>query len=423
MKWMFGIVFFASIAGCTAARVPEHPPVPAEEVANARRIIEPLQRMLEATPDQPALLHLLASSPAKTGQHDEAADVLERLAEHPAWTLSVDRESFPGVFENRRRKDLLTRLESRVPHRPAGRTVFRGAPRDTIPEGIEADPVGGGWLTGSIHRRTILRVGRDGSIRELVAPAQDGLGAVLGLEVDRANGALWAAANASTHAVPAEPGARATLWKFDLRDGRTLARYEIPGEDKHLLNDVRVAANGVVFVTDSEGGMVWRLEPGATELSPVIPARTISYPNGIAVSRGGERLIVADWMGLWRIDVATGARERVVTPSDVFVGGIDGIERDGDRLYAVQNLYGHPRVIEVTLNDDWTEVLDMNVLASRDDRFFDPTTLALGDRHLWVLADTQLRRAERGGTFPPVESLRPPVIVEIERPIGSGTPN
>lgn len=409
------LVLCVASAACTSVPAPSAA-IPDSQVENARNIIAPLRAMHAEEPQDPALIHLLAESLAITGEALEARRMLELLVEHPAWTFSVQPAKFPGVFDSRAGRTLLRRLEARVPASPAGPDVFSGGPRDAIPEGIEAHPDGSGWFLGTIHRRNILMAGRDGSVREFVPSAREGLGAVLGLEVDVARNSLWAAANQSTHAIPAEPAARATLWQFDLRDGRTIARYEVPGEGPHLLNDMRVAANGTLFVTDSEGGMVWRLDERAKHLSPVVPPRSIAYPNGLAVSDDAKRLIVADWRGLWRIDAATGEKQRVGTPPEMFVGGIDGIERDGHRLYAVQNVYGYPRVIEVTLDSDWRNVTAVAILASGDPRFSDPTTLALGKDQIWLLARTNLSRAERGGPFPDPATLHPPLILEIARP-------
>ena len=88
----------------------------------------------------------------------------------------------------------------------------------------------------------------------------------------------------------------------------------------------RADARGAIYVTDSEGGAVYRVGgPGARMQRVVADQADFNYPNGLATSSDGRWLFVAHVEGLSRISLdASGETVRVRVPPD---GALSAIPR------------------------------------------------------------------------------------------------
>jgi sugar lactone lactonase YvrE len=139
---------------------------------------------------------------------------------------------------------------------------------------------------------------------------------------------------------------------IDIFRERVIERVKVDGAT--FLNDLAVAPDGTIYTTDSTGGRVYMVKDG--KASVFAEGGDLQQPNGILVD--GEKLIVGT-IG------AGGGRGRGAAPAAgqapppggkllVFdrttkqqseltrqpVGGIDGIERDGNGGYLVTDVLG-----------------------------------------------------------------------------------
>jgi sugar lactone lactonase YvrE len=122
---------------------------------------------------------------------------------------------------------------------------------------------------------------------------------------------------------------------FDRRSGAPLASVTIPGAT--FLNDVAVAPDGTVYVTDtgirsagngstrSGADALWKLGPGHR---PVMIARgdDLGGPNGIVADSGGVTMVTLGSGRVLHFDLA-GRRSELPKPPD---GALDGVVRPAD---------------------------------------------------------------------------------------------
>src|SRR5690242_824191 len=157
-----------------------------------------------------------------------------------------------------------------APLPPAGPVVshssiaFTLKEKDLLPENLAYDPQSGDFFVGSTRKGKILRVTPGCQERDFVTARAYGLWQVIGLKADPKRRVLWALSSDGGNLVGHRPGNGnpAGLFKFDLDDGRFLAKYllEEPGVS-HFLNDLALDADGDVYVTHMfEAGQVWRLD-------------------------------------------------------------------------------------------------------------------------------------------------------------------
>ena len=199
---------------------------------------------------------------------------------------------------------------------------------------------------------------------------------------------------------PGEVGT-ARLTQLDLASGRVLASHALGGGV--LLNDLAIAADGSIYVTESRAGQVYRLLPRSAGLEAVVPPNALEGPNGIVALANGD-LLVADFHGLWRIASPSApqpAVHRLVTPNGVYLGGFDGLARAGDRVIGVQNLVGRARIWSLTLDADAAAVSAAQVLLRGHADFRNPTTGAIaGNRFLFVADPNAQAALPTGGVTP-----------------------
>jgi sugar lactone lactonase YvrE len=205
------------------------------------------------------------------------------------------------------------------------------AERDLIVEGSTIHPFTGEFLVGSLHKRAILAVAADGSVHDFVARGAHGLHSVAGIHADSTRGLLWATSNRRFDD-PADT-VSAALFAFDLGTGEFKRRVNAPNPNA-FLNDLTTTPDGAVYVTDSRGGDVLVLRPGAGEMERFDGFGRTMSPNGITVSQDGEHLFVSDMDAIRVAHLASRQSWALEVPDSIVVSGIDGLAYHDGALVA-----------------------------------------------------------------------------------------
>jgi len=261
--------------------------------------------------------------------------------------------------------------------RPSSYTLPGNA---VFPEGVAYQPTTGNFFVSSTTDGSVLR----GNVMEpTAAPFIAGGGvqfSAIGVKVDDAGRLIVAG------------GVTGEVRVYDSATGTPIRTFTTGTGG--FLNDIAVAKNGDLFVTDSFRPVLWRIpaaeiEPGAPEAAEAWLDLTGTIPyvagqfnvNGIVATENGRHLVVSQSFTseLFRIDVATKAVKEVDLGGDAVAG--DGLALLGRILYA-----GEPflhQVAKVSLSGD----LSAGTVLSRttDPSFLTPTTLAVAAGRLLVV--------------------------------------
>ena len=153
------------------------------------------------------------------------------------------------------------------------------------------------------------------------------------------------------------------------------------------------AANGEVFVSDSQNGAVYRLAPNAKALLTLVAPGVGKSGQGTALSADGKRLIVADYsQGIAAIDLATGARTLLPRQDGKPLRGVDGLARCGDTWFGIYNGASPGRLLTVTMRPggiEYGELIEGLELP-------DPTQLTFDGKRLLVVANAGWEGAMKG---------------------------
>lgn len=140
------------------------------------------------------------------------------------------------------------------------------------------------------------------------------------------------------------------LVEVDIPAARILQRY--PAQGAASLNDVAIAENGDVYVSDARGSAIFRLADGRFE--EWLRSPDIVSPNGIHV-HGGRLVVAANGdRALKAVDLATKAVSVIAT---LHLGFLDGVDTDGAGNYLVS--YNEGCILRVTPAGAVTTILDL----------------------------------------------------------------
>jgi len=185
------------------------------------------------------------------------------------------------------------------------------------------------------------------------------LGSAMGVKVDEDRGILWlCSADLGLNAGAPHPGSY--LNAFNLKTGALIAKYPLP--DGGLANDLAIAPNGDIYVTDSKNPRLLLLKSGNTSLVPAITDPIFAPGDGFGLDGiiflDTDRLVVSKFSEgrLFEISGVSGTPaihpimlDRALTNSDAlfFTGG-------NSFLLAEPDLLGtNGKVLSISLADDY----------------------------------------------------------------------
>jgi sugar lactone lactonase YvrE len=345
-------------------------------------------------PGHPSLLMLRAQSLAAAGRLDDAERDVRKLL---AWDARYARRALQDsllVALRPRLESTVTPLATRADSAfSRGRVIATIEERDLVPEGTAWDPVTRSILIGSLNKRAIIAIAPDGRITDRVPRGGNGLGSVVGIHVDASRGVLWATSNARFDVTT--DTTRSAIYAFEAATGAFRARYELPaGSGPGFLNDLSSGADGTVYVTDSRGGVIWVLRPGATTLTR-FEAGEITAPNGITTSPDGRHLFIADMDHIRVVPLSGGAPWNLEVPDSINLTGIDGLAFVPEGLIAHHPL-NYWRIVRYGIDANFRRITGRNVIeVNTPDSRTSTTGEVAGDQYVYI-GNSQIDRMNAG---------------------------
>ncbi|MEO8276473.1 MAG: SMP-30/gluconolactonase/LRE family protein [Thermoanaerobaculia bacterium] len=372
-----------------------------------------LERAVLLLPDPSRLLYRLAVSRLLTGDRPGAV---------AAYRAQVDAGFFRDPRKDPELAPLLTdpefqaalvRLEALLSPIAASAEAFRLVDRDLI-EGIAHDPKTGAFFLSSVHQRKIVRRSAEGKISDFVASGDHGLLSALGMAVDASHRRLWVVSAGLPHsrgAKPEEQG-KSALFAFDLDTGAWIQTIPAPAGE-HNFNDLELAADGTVYVSDPKVPAIYRVLPDGRLETLIAGAERLGSPGGLALSADGKILYLADWNnGLAAIALTTPPTLTWMRPPPgMTVLGVDGLRRQGNRLIGIQNGVPPARIASFELAADGMSLPSGKLLERNLPQWDEPTLGVIVDGELFYVSDSHWPAFGEDGA-PPADlaTLAPPIV-------------
>jgi len=234
---------------------------------------------------------------------------------------------------------------------------------------------------------------------------ENGILAILGVLVDETSNTLWLC-SAPNFFGPERSQGVSSVMAFDLASGAQKGNYPFPGGG--TCNDLTVAQDGAVLATDTPGGRILALDPGASELRVVGQSDLLRGIDGIAFS--------ADWT-LYANNVQTQKIYRIALNADNTMGalsdlqlshelgGPDGMRLiDGSRFIQAEGTIGRLSVVTIEGDSATMTVID-DALESSPGATIVGTTAYVLESNIQYLLNPDLRGQE------------PPAFMVLARPL------
>jgi hypothetical protein len=394
------VVMAASVVWAQSA--PDDPSVA------ARASLERIQALRKERPGDGVLVFYQALVHVSLGERDAALELLRSLKGRKLGLIPVRDVGFDSVWDDPEFQKIREALADEEPKTPASPVAFRLKDPRLIPEGIAYDAEGMRFFIGSIAQRKIVAA----HAKELsdFSSAADKLDAILGLAVDTTRKYLYAVTT-NGFEESAKKERRNAVVQYDLKDGRLMDRFVAP--DAMQLNDLAIATDGTLYVTDSQTSSLFRKKPEEKALTKFGATGALRGANGIALAPDGA-LYVTLSTGIARVDTTSGEPTRLPQQDTVVTGGIDGLYwHDGD-LIGIQNSTNPGRVIRIALTDKGMRIAGVTVLQSHHHPEFDePTTGAIANGALHVIANSYVGHYQPDGTIKDTADLKRTAIVAV----------
>lgn len=280
-------------------------------------------------------------------------------------------------------------------------------------EGIAYDPATRRLFVGTVIEGRLAYLEK-GAWHEIpVGFPRSGL---FGMAIDAKRRLLWI----GTGAV-AETGVRsdplAGLIAIDLDGLKVVQRVRVPSDKPGVVGDVTVGPDRTVYASNSESGAIHRYRPGGAGMADLVPPGLFKNPQGMALSRDGRNLYVADYhSGLWIVRLRDGRVTPIAIDRPAMLDGIDGLVKlpGSNTLLATQNGTAPRRILRLTLSPDGTRVARIQPLQVLPAEAHDPTLATLVGGNLWFVGDGQWERYGPGGKPRDATPPRPTPLLRID---------
>lgn len=227
----------------------------------------------------------------------------------------------------------------------------------SLPEGIEYDAKNKRFLVGSLSEGTVYTVAADGTRKPFIQDPD--LKSSVGIEADEERNRLLVA-NSDSAVFRGQGAGQAKLGIYDLTSGKRLAMLDLaavgPKDAKsHFANDVAVAKDGSVYVTNTMARVVYKVD-SKNNVSVVVPndfgAGQVML-NGIEAHPSGYLLVAESMSGdLYKVPLSNPAGlTKVKLPEQVT--GADGIVWHPEGCLIVVRNDASRSVIALKSTDDW----------------------------------------------------------------------
>ncbi len=380
----------------------------AKKAGDANAFLQQTTALIEVCRDHPDSLLFHAEALALAGRTADARSILRTIAQLGVVFDPTKPPAFADVRGDPEFAAVVKRIERNGAAIGVPEIAFTLPAQSGIIEGIARDARRDTWYISDVRHRQVLRQSPDGTVTPIVSE-RDGLASAFGLAVDAQRDLLWICASPSPAMVPASAAGTSELVGYDLAKGQIRFRQAVPADfGKTLIGDLALAADGTVYLTDTDARVVWCLRAGADAISPLCADYGFASLQGLAL-KDPEHLLVADYvLGLFEVNTRTGAVRRLPPIAGETLVGIDGMRWHEGRLYLAQNGV-RPNRIAVVHFDPAGNPRSLDVLL-RGPGIVEPTLFTAASGELWCVANSGWDRFQK-----PTDAPLPPVDVRIVR--------
>ncbi|HOO09530.1 MAG TPA: hypothetical protein PKW06_06300, partial [Cyclobacteriaceae bacterium] len=225
---------------------------------------------------------------------------------------------------------------------------------------------------------------------------------VFDVQVDPENNWLWACASPMPEMENYDSTEHSALYKFDLKTGALVAKYESRGAGPFVFGDLALNAQGQAFVSDGKTNTIFVADEKSGTLQPFYSSEVFWNIQGIAFSSNGRYLFIADYIkGLFRLEVATQELTELDNGTELSLKGIDGLLYYNNSLVAIQNGVVPNRVARYALGPGQARIVGVSIIDKGHPAFNEPTMGCIANGRLYYVANSPWNAYDKSHVLQP----------------------
>jgi WD40 repeat protein len=256
--------------------------------------------------------------------------------------------------------------------------------KDLIPEGITINPETQTIFLNSLRHGKIVSCNLDGNNhKDFITDNQYGYLPGFGMFVK--GDTLYTLGNSLS-----KENSKSILLLLNAKTGAFINSFSPKDTTFKYLNDLAVASNGDIFITDSESNKIYTIQAKKAVLEVFLDTDEVRNSNGIAISDNGKYLYIAsNKNGIRVVDRQT---KSIINQPNQDYTGIDGLKFYKNSLIGIVNAKkGDENGIYLYFfNKENTEITRKKKIFSFKDESKISTTFSLLDGYIYFVMNTQI---------------------------------
>jgi hypothetical protein len=256
--------------------------------------------------------------------------------------------------------------------------------KDLIPEGITINTKTQTIFLNSLRHGKIVSCNLDGSNpQNFITDNQYGYLSGFGMFVK--GDTLYALGNS----LP-KKNSKSILLLMNVKTGNFISSFSPKDTTFKYLNDLAVASNGDVFITDSESNKIYTIQAQKAILEVYLETDEVKNSNGITISDDGKYLYLAsDKKGIRIVERQT---KRIINQPNQDYTGIDGLKFYKNSLIGIVNAKKGDEngVYRYFLDKEITSITRKEKIFSFKDESKISTTFSISDGYMYFVMNTQI---------------------------------
>ena len=380
---------------------------------NLKEFLDNTKQCYRIRPNSYTIQYNLACAYSLSKDSISALKLLHRMADVGFAPDIVSDSDFDFIRNSPGYAKLLKQFDTNKAPVINSELAFEIPEKDVIPEGICYDPVDKAFYLGSIFKSKILKIDSNGVITDFIKEKEHGFVTVLGMAVDAKRRILWAVSSYDYYHknIPKEKLGISGIYKINIKDGSIINHYALDQTEHHLLNDVTIAENGNVYISDSHVPAVYVVDEKTDAIKKIVDLPTGCYPNGITISPDQKRIFVATSFEIYIVNLIDNSISTLKHPENILTSNNDGLYFYKNSLIGVQSFMG--RITKFNLNNEQNSVESLTILEANNPLFDSPTTGTIVGNRFYLLANAQFNKINNEGKIAAINEINTTKILNI----------
>lgn len=351
-------------------------------------------------PNYPPVVYNLAGGYALTGESEKSIEILNRYILMNATQDFTKDEDFSSLADNPDFKKIIEKQKELTQEIPV-EIAYQFPILKSHSECIAYSKKQKAFFMGGVRDGKIWKIA-EGEAPVVWAESPENSWAVMGIDISPDGKTLWVCTSAMEQYqdLVEEDKGKVSVLKYDLKKGKLLETFALP--PNHVFGDMIFDEKGNAYFSDGTANKLYWVseEKGELEVFKDMENDVFNL-QGLTFNDDQSSIYISDYIdGVYKLDIDTKTIQKLTTPDDVLLKGIDGLYFRNNSLVGLHNGTTPNRVIKYNLDDAGTGIVSSEIVA-QSGLLGEPTQGTLVDGKLLYIVNSPWPAYDQEGNFNP----------------------